>query len=65
VKLAKLAKDFDILTTTLTITKNKEKINPHFFLSEYTRKHDTVSTNPNQRTLSTLARLCHLTKKAF
>jgi len=27
------------------------------FLSEYARKHDTVSGNPNERTLLTLARL--------
>jgi len=59
-KVPKLAKYFDIPTTTLTTdSKNKDKIISHFFLSEHTRKHDTVSSNPNQRTLLTLARLCH------
>jgi len=37
----------------------------HFFLSDCTQKHNTVSGNPNQRTLLTLARLCHWTKKTF
>jgi len=51
-KVEKLARDFDIPRTTLTTTlKNKEKAIFQFFLSEYARKHDTVSGNPNQRTL--------------
>jgi len=59
-KVSKRAKDFDIPTTTLTtVSKKKDKIISHFFLSEYTRKYDTLSSNPNQRTLLTLARLCH------
>jgi len=58
-KVAKLARDFGIPTTTVTtVSKNKENIS-HFFLSECTRKHDTVSGNPNQRTLLTLAKLWH------
>jgi len=36
-----------------------------FFLSEYSRKHDTVSGNPNQGTLITLARLWPSTKTPF
>ena len=35
------------------------------FLSEYWRKHDTESGNPNQRTLLTLARLWPSTKTPF
>ena len=51
-KVAKVAKNFDILTMTLTtVLKNKEKIIYEFFLSGYGRNHDTVSGNPNQRTL--------------
>jgi len=39
-----------------TVSKNKD--NQFFtFFSEYTRKHDTVSGNPDQRTLLTFARL--------
>jgi len=34
------------------VSKYKDKIISHFILSEYTRKHDTVSGNPNQRTLN-------------
>jgi len=50
--VAKLVNDFDIPTTTLTaVTKNKDKIISHFFLPEYTRKHGTVSGNPDQRIL--------------
>jgi len=56
-KVAKLAKDFDIPTTALTAdSKNKDKVLSHFFLLEYTRKHDKVSGNPNQRKFLTLAR---------
>jgi len=36
-----------------------------FFLSEYSRKYDTVSGNPNQRTVLTLATLWPSTKTAF
>jgi len=36
-----------------------------FFLSEYSRKHDTESGNLNQRTLSNLARLWPSTKTLF
>jgi len=36
-----------------------------FCLSEYYRKHDTVSANPNHRTLLTLARLWPSTKMPF
>jgi len=36
-----------------------------FFLSEYLRKHDTVSGNATQRTLLTLARLWPSTKTPF
>jgi len=65
-KLAKLAKDFDIPTMTLTaVSKNEDTIICNFFLSAYTRKHDTVSGNTNQITLLTLARLWHCTKKLF
>jgi len=49
------------LTTTL---KNKDKIIFHFS-SEYTQKHNAANGNPNQRTLLTLARLWHRTKKPF
>jgi len=57
-KVAKLAKDFDIPTTTLTAAwTNKDKIISHFFLSEYARKHCTVSGNSNQKTLLSLAGL--------
>jgi len=36
-----------------------------FFLSEYFRKHDRVSVNPNQGTPLTLARLWPSTKTPF
>jgi len=55
--VAKLAKDFDYSTTLTIVSKNKDKIFSHFFLTEHTRKQNTVSGNPNQRTLLTLARL--------
>jgi len=43
---------FDIPTTMLTtVSKNKDKITFNFLLSDYMRKHDTVSSNSNQRTL--------------
>jgi len=54
-KVAKLAKDFDYTTTLTIVLKNKDKIFYHFFLTEHTRKQNTVSGNPNQRTLLTLA----------
>jgi len=45
-KVAKLAKDFGIPTMTLTtVSKNIDKIISHLSLSEYTRKHHTVSGN--------------------
>jgi len=51
--MAKLAKDVDIATTTLTaVSKNKDKIISHLFLSECMRKHDTLSGNPNQCALN-------------
>jgi len=51
-KVAKHAKDFDAPTTTLnTISKNKDKNLLTLFLSEYTRNHDTLSGNPDQRIL--------------
>ena len=43
-KVTNLEKDFDIPRTTFTTTlKKKDKIISDFFLSDYTRKHDTVS----------------------
>jgi len=65
--VVKLASDFDIPTSTLTtILKNQEKIISDFFLSEYTRKHDTVSSNLDQSTLLALnPRLWHWTNKPF
>jgi len=59
-KVAKREKNFNIPTTTLTtVSKNKDKMIYFFLLSEYTRKHDTASDNPHQRTLLTLDRLWH------
>jgi len=53
--VAKLAKDFNIRTKTLTtVSRNKKKLNSLFFLPECVRKHDTVSGNSNERILSTL-----------
>jgi len=49
--VVKLARDFDIPTTTLTtILKNKDKI-----VSEYEAKHRSVNGNADQRTLLTLS----------
>jgi len=59
-KVAKPARDSDISLTTLpTASKNKDKTIFDFFLSAYTRKHQRVSSNTNQRTFLTLARLWH------
>ena len=62
-KVAKLARGFDNSTTTLTtVLKNNGKI-----ISDYEagRSSVTVRDNPDQRTLSILARLRHLTKLFF
>jgi len=58
-KVGKIVKDLDLPTMMLTkVSKNKNKIISHFFLSEYMLKHDTVCDDPNQRIL-TFARLWH------
>jgi len=47
-KVAKLARDFDIPKNDNDYNFEKDrKNNFRLFLSEYTRKHDTVSGNPN------------------
>jgi len=57
-KVAKLAKDVDILTMMLTkVLNNKDKIISH--LLEYLPKHNRVRGNPNQRTVLTIAKLWH------
>jgi len=56
-EVVKLA-DLDAPRRTLTPNlKNRNTIFSNFFLSEYTRKHDTVNGNPNHRTLLNLTRL--------
>jgi len=47
------------------LKKDKAKKTSRCFLSEYTRTHNSVSGNPNQRILSTLARLWHWSRKHF
>ena len=51
--------------TLTAVSKNKDKIISHFFLSEYSRKYNTVHGNPDQITLLTFVRLWHWTKKSF
>jgi len=43
------ATDFRIFEI-VCLLYNKYKIISNFFLSEYTRKHDRISSNPNQKT---------------
>jgi len=64
-KVAKLAKDFDIYTKTLTKFTKKRQNNFSFFLTRAHAKTRYISCNPNQRTLLSLARLWHSTKKSF
>jgi len=53
-------KHFDIPRTTLTtLSKNKDEMISQFLLSEYSRKYNTASGNPNQRKHLNLARLWH------
>ena len=53
-KVTKFEKVFYIPTTTLTTaSKITEKVFYYFFLSGYTRKYHTASSNPNRRKLLT------------
>jgi len=51
-----------MLTTTF---KNKDKIISHFFLQDYTRKHNTESGNPNLKHFSPLLGFSIDLKKPF